>query len=107
MIKYLIVISINVLLLFSCKKINLKTIENNEIKIEQFDISTITTSHVFLELTNKRWDKTETIYEGNSGTIDSVFIKKDTIFIVSNYSDRVIFDLSAKKFGYVIVKIKR
>ena len=85
------------------KKLDLKIIENDEITIEQYNVSTISTVHEFLDLTNKRWNMTERIYEGNTESIDSVFIKNDTIFLSSQYKERMIYDLSAIKFGYKII----
>jgi hypothetical protein len=102
--KIILLISITCLLTISCsdKKLNLKIIENEQIKIEQYTISKISSIHEFLDLTNKRWSKTERIYEGNTESIDSVFIKNDTIFLTSKYDNPIIYDLSAIKFGYYI-----
>ncbi len=95
------------ILIFSCsidakKKIDLTIIENDDIKIEKYKISEITTIHEFLDLTNKRWTKTERIYEGNTESIDSVYIKNDTIILITKYDEPTIYDLSAIKFGYKI-----
>jgi hypothetical protein len=37
------------------KKLNLQIIENEDVKIEWYDISEITTIHEFVDITNKRW----------------------------------------------------
>ena len=97
------------LFIISCsdKKLNLKIIENAQIKVEQYEISELTSIHEFLDLTNKRWNKTERIYEGNTESIDSVFIKNDTIFLTTKYEKPIIYDLSAIKFGYNIKVIKK
>ena len=94
--------------LTSCsdKKLDLKIIENEEIKIEQYNVSEITTIHEFLDLTNKRWNKTERIYEGNTESIDSVYIRNDTIYLTTKYDKPIIYDLAAIKFGYKINVIK-
>lgn len=88
------------------KKLGLKIIENKEIKIEQYFISEITSSHEFLDLTSKRWNEVERIYEGNTESIDSVFIKNDTIFLTTKYDNPMIYDLAAIKFGYKIIVVK-
>ena len=109
----LTIISIFLLTTFSCgnpfdnnsekKKLNLETIENKEIKIEIYDISEITTIHQFVDLTNKRWDKTERIFEANSNTIDKVEIRNDTILLVTKQNEPIIYDLAAIKFGHKIL----
>lgn len=88
------------------KKLNLKVIENQSIKIEQYDISEITTVHEFIDITNKRWNIVERIYEGNTESIDHVFVRNDTIFLTTQYDNPIIYDLSAIKFGYKIELIK-
>lgn len=95
-------------LLNSCidKKLDLKIIENEEIKIEHYNISEITTIHEFLDLTEKRCNNTERIYEGNTESIDSVYIKNDTIYLTTKYDKPIIYDLAAIKFGYQIKVIK-
>jgi len=106
MIKKDVLILLFLAFLFSScadKKLDLKIIENDEIMIEQYNISTISTVHEFLDLTDKRLNKTERIYEGNTESIDSVFIKNDKIFLTSQYKEPIIYDLSAIKFAYKII----
>ncbi|WP_298223872.1 hypothetical protein [Flavobacterium sp.] len=83
-----------------------KVTENNDIKIERYTISTITSGHRFCDITNKRWSKTDRIYEADWGAgIDSLYIKNDSIIIMADIENAVIYDLAAKKFGYQIVLI--
>lgn len=87
------------------RKLDMKVIENEEIRIEHYTISEITTIHEFVDITNKRWDKTERICEANYGSIDSIFIKGDSIMIQSSITSHM-YDLAAIKFGYYIVVLK-
>ncbi len=105
--KNIITLYILTLILCACsnKKLDLKIIENDKIKIEQYNVSQITTIHEFLDLTIKRSNKTERIYEGNTESIDSVYIKNDTLFLTSKYDKPIIYELSAIKFGYKIMVI--
>ena len=106
MILRIAIFSILSLIILSCtKKLDLRVIENNDIKIEQYEISEITTSHDFIDVTNKRWDKTERIFEANGGSIDSVFIRHDSIIIQTSIN-AFMYDLAALKFGYKII-VKR
>jgi hypothetical protein len=89
--------------LFDKKKLNLKIIENEEIKIEVYDISNITSIHQFADITNKRWNKSERIFEGNSNTIEKIKIKNDTIYIMTKQLEPIIYDLAAIKFSYKVV----
>lgn len=91
----------------SCdEKLKIKVTENKDIKIERYTISTISSGHRFCDITNKRWNKTERIYEADwvAGT-DSLYIKNDSIFIEADIENSVIYDLAAIKFGYKIVLI--
>jgi hypothetical protein len=54
-------------------------------------------------MTNKRWNKVERILEANDGSIDSIFIRQDTLFLQKASNSPVIYDLAAIKFGYKIV----
>ncbi|PPK95814.1 hypothetical protein LY01_01407 [Nonlabens xylanidelens] len=93
----------------STKKLNLKTVENEEIKIEHYTVSEFSNSYTHIDLTNKRWNKTELILRANSEVIDSVYIKQDSIIIMSKYenSKSLIYDLTAIKYGYnILLKIK-
>lgn len=88
------------------KKLNLVTIENDEILVEKYRISEITTIHQFIDITNKRWSKMERILEANEGSIDSVFIKQDTLFLQKTSSEPIIYDLASIKFGYKIILLE-
>lgn len=91
---------------FSEKKLDLNTIENEEIVVEKYSVSEITTVHQFIDITNKRWDKVERILEANDNSIDSIFIKQDTLFLRKASKEPVIYDLSAIKFGYKVVLLE-
>ncbi|PIB23567.1 hypothetical protein [Maribacter sp. 4G9] len=88
----------------STKKLDLKVVENKEIKIEHYIVSEISNSYTHIDLTNKRWNKTELILRANSEIIDSVYIKQDSIIITSKYDNPIslLYDLTAKKYGYNI-----
>lgn len=88
------------------KKLDLKTIHEEDLLIEQYHISEITTMHQFIDITNKRWDKVERIMEANDHTVDSVILRNDTIYLKLNQKDAIIYDLAAIKFGYKIVLIQ-
>ena len=88
------------------KKLSLKTIENDDVLVEMFDISEITTVHQFIDITNKRWNKQERILEANQNTVDSIFIKQDTLFLQLTSNDPMIYDLAALKFGYKVVLLE-
>ncbi|MFN8325752.1 MAG: hypothetical protein U0T80_08360 [Flavobacteriaceae bacterium] len=97
-----------ILILFSScdEKLKIKITENKDIKIERYTISTITSGHRFCDITNKRWNKTERIYEADWGAgTDSLYIKNDSILIKADIENAVIYDLAAIKFGYKIVLI--
>jgi hypothetical protein len=91
--------------LMEAKKLGLTTIENKEILVENYRISEITTIHQFIDITNKRWNKKERLFEGNDGTIDSIFMNHDTIYLRSIYKDPTVYDLAAIKFGYKIILV--
>ena len=98
----------SLILFCSCadKKLNLRIVENKDIKIELYTISRITTMHDYCDITNKRWNKTERIYEVNSQLKDSLYIKNDSIIIQSEVKKRDFYDLAAMKFGYEIVLVE-
>ena len=87
-------------------KLDLKTIENEEILVENYNISEITTIHQFVDITNKRWSKKERILEANSGSVDSVYIRHDTLYLRKTSSQPTIYDLASIKFGYNVVLIE-
>jgi hypothetical protein len=91
----------------SRKKLNLITLENEKIRVEKYRISEITSVHQFIDITNKRWNKVERILEANDGSIDSVFIKHDTLFIQKSSNQSLIYDLASSKFGYKIIVLNR
>ena len=98
-----ILILLFVLQLIACnRKLDLNVIENKEIKIEYYKISEITTIHDFVDITNKRWNKTERICEANAGSIDSIFIRNDSIILQASIT-ALMYDLAALKFGYKII----
>jgi hypothetical protein len=84
----------------------MKTIENEEILIESYRVSELTTIHQFIDITNKRWSKVERILEANDGSIDSVFIRQDTLFLRKASNKPTIYDLASIKFGYKIFLVK-
>lgn len=90
----------------SRKKLNLKKIENEKVLIEYYRISEITSIHQFIDMTNKRWSKVERILEANEGSIDSVFIRQDTLFLRKTSDHPIIYDLAAIKFGYKIILLQ-
>ena len=102
-IRYIIIAFSIIILAPSCrKKLNLEIIfENSEIKLERYQVSGITSIHEFIDITGKRWNKTERIYESNTGSIDYILVSNDSIIIKSH--NKFTYDLSAKKFGYNIV----
>ena len=87
-------------------KLDLKTIENEEILVENYIISEITTTHQFIDITNKRWSKNERILEANHGSVDSIFIKQDTLFLRKTSTQPTIYDLASIKFGYKIILLE-
>ena len=88
------------------KKLNLVIVDNEEILVEKYRISEITTIHQFIDITNKRWSKTERILEANDGSIDTVFIKQDTLFLRTTDKQPIIYDLASIKFGYTIILLE-
>jgi len=88
------------------KKLNLTTIENEEILVEKYRISTITTIHQFIDITNKRWNKRERILEANDGSVDSIFVRQDTLYLQKTSKQPLIYDLASIKFGYVIILLE-
>jgi hypothetical protein len=85
------------------KKLDLMTIENEEILVENYRISETTTIHQFIDITNKRWKKVERILEANENSVDSVFIKQDSLFLRTTSKQPIIYDLASIKFGYKII----
>ncbi len=84
----------------------MKTFENEEILIEKYRISEITTIHQFIDITNKRWSKVDRILEANDGSVDSVFIRQDTLFLQKTSNQPTIYDLASIKFGYKIILLE-
>lgn len=98
--------SLLLIMILSCnQKLDHKVIENKDIKIEHYQTSEITTIHEFVDITNKRWGKTERICEANSGSIDSIFIKDDSIIIRTSVN-AFFYDLAALKYGYSVIIAK-
>ena len=92
------------LTLSSClKKLDLQIIEDKSIMLERYTTSTITTMHEHIDITNKRWHRTEKIYEGNTGQLINVLLQNDSIILQTYSPTPVIYDLAAIKYGYRIV----
>ncbi|MBF9255820.1 hypothetical protein I2I11_21150 [Pontibacter sp. 172403-2] len=108
----LLLTSLTYVILTSCdnsagrKKLDLTTIENEEILIENYRISEITTIHQFVDITDKRWDKVERILEANDGSVDSIFISQDTLYLQKTSEQPIIYDLALIKFGYKIILLE-
>ena len=83
----------------SDKRLDEKSIIGRDIKVSWYVISAISSSHEFVEVSKD--SKKEQIMEANQGTIDSVFIRSDTIFIKRRSAD-VIYTLKDSVFGYKI-----
>lgn len=110
--KYIITILVFFLSLTICScqndstnKLNLVFIEDENVRIEKYDISEISNIHQFIDLISKRWNKKERLLEADSGTIDSVYLNNDTIYLITKEEKPIIYDLAAIKFGYII-KVK-
>ena len=88
------------------KKLDLTTIENADILVEKYRISEITTIHQIIEITHKRWDKGERILEANDGSVDSIFIRQDTLYLQKISKQPIIYDLASIKFGYNIILLE-
>jgi hypothetical protein len=110
--KNLILTFLTLFILSSCnnplgrKKLDLEVVENEDILLEKYRVSEITTIHQFIDITNKRWNKTERILESNDGSIDSVFIKGDTLFLLKTESEPIIYELASIKFGYKVILLE-
>jgi len=61
-----------------------KTIIGKDIKVSWYVISAITSSHEFVEVS--KGSAEEEVMEPKQGTIDSIFIERDTIFIKQTLS---------------------
>lgn len=95
------------LLLFLCsscetKKLGLKTIENKDVKIEIYEISLITSGHQCVDLTDKYFDETTTIYKANTDELMDVKLRNDTIFLYTKRDDMHFYELVAVKYDYTI-----
>jgi hypothetical protein len=88
------------------KKLDLTRIENKEVLIENYRISEITTIHQFIDITNKRWNKVERILEANDGSVDSIFIRQDSLYLQKTSKQPVIYDLASIKFGYTVILLE-
>lgn len=103
LIKTLISAFFLLIFITSCdRKLDLETVfENRDVRVERYRISEITSCHDFVDITNKRWNKTERIYESNSETIRYILIRNDSIII--KVWSKFAYDLAAIKFGYKII----
>ena len=81
------------------KRLDEKSIIGRDIKVSWYVISAISSSHEFVEVSKD--SQKEKIMEANQGTIDSIFISRDTIFIKRNPA-YVIYNLKDSAFGYKI-----
>ena len=88
------------------KKLDLITVENEQVFVENYRISEITTIHQFIDITNKKWNKVERILEANDGSIDSVFLMHDTLFLLKSSDKPTIYDLASIKFGHKIILLE-
>jgi hypothetical protein len=101
-----IIINISILLFISCgcetKKFHLKTIENKDVKIEIYDVSLITSGHQYVDLTDKYFNETTTIYKADTDQLTDVKMRNDTIFLYTKYDDMHFYELVAVKYDYTI-----
>ena len=90
--KIILRISLIVFLISSCqnKKLHLKVIENKDVKIEIYEISLITSMHQYVDLTDKHWNETTTIYKAEPDQLLDVKMRNDTIFLVAVKYDCII-----------------
>ena len=105
--KIILKISFLLFLCSSCetKKLNLKTIENKDVKIEIYDISLITSAHQYVDLTDKYFNETTTIYKANTDELTDVKMRNDTIFLHTKTDDMHFYELVAVKYDYTIIVI--
>jgi len=87
---------------FETKKLDLKTIENKEVKIEIYDISLITSGHQIVDLTDKYFKETTTIYKAGQNQLTDVKMRNDTIFLYTKRDDMLFYELVAVKYNYTI-----
>ena len=87
---------------FETKKLNLKTIENKDVKIEIYDISLITSGHQIVDLTDKYFKETTTIYKAGQNQLIDVKMRNDTIFLYTKRDDMLFYELVAVKYNYTI-----
>ena len=101
-----IILKISFLMFFcsSCetKKLNLKIIENKDVKIEIYEISLITSAHQYVDLTDKYFKETTTIYKANTDELIDVKMRNDTIFLYTKYDDMYFYELVAVKYDHTI-----
>ena len=87
---------------FETKKLNLKTIENKDVKIEIYDISLITSGHQIVDLTDKYFKETTTIYKAGQNQLIDVKMRNDTIFLYTKTDDMHFYELASVKYDYTI-----
>ncbi len=102
--KIILSISLIVFLISSCqnKKLHLKVIENKDVKIEIYEISLIASMHQYVDLTDKHWNETTTIYKAEPDQLLDVKMRNDTIFLYTKYDDMHFYDLVAVKYDCII-----
>jgi len=93
-----------ILTISSCtnKKLDLVTIEKDDVIIEKYTISLITSMHDYVDLTDKHSRETTTIYKANSDELIDVRVHNDTIFLHTKFDDMHYYELAAVKYGYTI-----
>jgi hypothetical protein len=87
---------------FETKKLNLKTIKNKDVKIEIYDISLITSGHQIVDLTDKYFKETTSIYKAGQNQLTDVKMRNDTIFLYTKRDDMHFYELAAVKYEYTI-----
>jgi hypothetical protein len=96
------ILSILLLLpLLSCdKKLDSIFVDDENIRLEYYRISRISTIHDYIDLTLKSSEEELNIYEANAYQIDSLYIRNDTIFIDKISKDSTLYNFIDSKFGY-------
>lgn len=82
------------------KKLDLKSINNDDIEILWYYTSSVTTIHEHVEVSKA--GKTHKIAELNQGGIQKIHIDQDTIYIETN-GNGLFYSLEPKIFDYTIV----
>ncbi len=99
MAKFLLLLTVVIVICACDKRLNEKTFMNSDIKVSWYEVSAITSGHEFVEVSKGL--SREKIMEANQGTIDSIYIKGAAIFIKKK-SANVVYTLKDSAFGYKI-----